>query len=32
MYDLMSGIRVIEVAEHTYVPAAAMVLADWGQM
>ncbi|HHM5199375.1 TPA: CaiB/BaiF CoA transferase family protein [Pseudomonas aeruginosa] len=30
MYDLMSGIRVIEVAEHTYVPAAAMVLADWG--
>ncbi len=30
MYDLMSGVRVIEVAEHTYVPAAAMVLADWG--
>ena len=30
MYDVMSGVRVIEVAEHTYVPAAAMVLADWG--
>lgn len=30
MYDVMSGVRVIEVAEHTYVPAAGMVLADWG--
>jgi len=30
MYDVMNGVRVIEVAEHTYVPAAAMVLADWG--
>lgn len=30
MYDVLSGIRVIEVAEHTYVPAAAMVLSDWG--
>ncbi|HEX8592386.1 MAG TPA: CoA transferase [Pseudomonas sp.] len=30
MYDVMKGVRVIEVAEHTYVPAAAMVLADWG--
>ncbi len=30
MYDLMQGIRVIEVAEHTFVPAAAVVLADWG--
>ncbi len=30
MYDVMQGIRVIEVAEHTFVPAAAMVLADWG--
>ncbi|MET0577687.1 MAG: CoA transferase [Ilumatobacteraceae bacterium] len=26
----MQGVRVIEVAEHTFVPAAAMVLADWG--
>src|SRR5215211_6327189 len=30
MYDVMQGVRVIEVAEHTFVPAAAMVLADWG--
>jgi crotonobetainyl-CoA:carnitine CoA-transferase CaiB-like acyl-CoA transferase len=30
MYDVMHGVRVIEVAEHTFVPAAAMVLADWG--
>lgn len=30
MYDVMSGIRVVEVAEHTFVPAAGMVLADWG--
>jgi formyl-CoA transferase len=26
----MEGVRVIEVAEHTFVPAAAMILADWG--
>src|ERR1700736_728917 len=26
----MQGIRVLEVAEHTFVPAAAAVLADWG--
>lgn len=26
----MQGVRVIEVAEHTFVPAAAMILADWG--
>jgi crotonobetainyl-CoA:carnitine CoA-transferase CaiB-like acyl-CoA transferase len=30
MYDVMSGVRVIEVAEHTFVPASAMILADWG--
>ncbi|PAU83848.1 acyl-CoA hydratase [Pseudomonas sp. WN033] len=30
MYDLMAGMRVVEVAEHTFVPAAGMVLADWG--
>ena len=30
MYDLMQGVRVIEVAEHTFVPAAGMILADWG--
>lgn len=30
MYDLMQGVRVIEVAEHTFGPAAGVVLADWG--
>ena len=30
MYDVMQGVRVVEVAEHTFVPAAAMILADWG--
>ena len=30
MYDVMQGVRVIEVAEHTFVPAAGVVLADWG--
>ena len=30
MYDVMQGVRVIEVAEHTFVPAAGMILADWG--
>lgn len=30
MYDVMAGIRVIEVAEHTFAPVAGMVLADWG--
>jgi len=26
----MEGVRVVEVAEHTFVPAAGMLLADWG--
>lgn len=30
MYTLMSGIRVVEVATWTFVPAAGAVLADWG--
>lgn len=30
MYDLMDGVKVIEVAEHTFVPAAGVLLADWG--
>ena len=30
MSDVMQGIRVLEVAEHTFVPAASAVLADWG--
>lgn len=28
--DIMKGIRVLEVAEHTFVPAASAVLAEWG--
>ncbi len=30
MTKTMEGIRVLEVAEHTFVPAASAVLADWG--
>lgn len=30
MYDVMQGVKVVEVAEHTFVPAASMILADWG--
>jgi crotonobetainyl-CoA:carnitine CoA-transferase CaiB-like acyl-CoA transferase len=30
VYTLMSGIRVLEVATWTFVPAAGAVLADWG--
>lgn len=30
MSGVMQGIRVLEVAEHTFVPAAAAILADWG--
>jgi formyl-CoA transferase len=30
VYDMMEGVKVVEVAEHTFVPAAAMILADWG--
>ena len=26
----MDGIRILEVAEHTFVPAASAILADWG--
>ena len=26
----MEGIRILEVAEHTFVPAASAILADWG--
>ncbi len=28
--DTMRGVRVLEVAEHTFVPAASAVLSDWG--
>jgi crotonobetainyl-CoA:carnitine CoA-transferase CaiB-like acyl-CoA transferase len=30
VYTLMSGVRVLEVATWTFVPAAGAVLADWG--
>jgi crotonobetainyl-CoA:carnitine CoA-transferase CaiB-like acyl-CoA transferase len=30
MTDVMKGIRVLEVAEHTFVPAASAILSDWG--
>jgi len=30
MSDVMKGVRVLEVAEHTFVPSASAILADWG--
>ncbi len=30
MVAVMQGIRVLEVAEHTFVPSASAILADWG--
>jgi crotonobetainyl-CoA:carnitine CoA-transferase CaiB-like acyl-CoA transferase len=30
MIDIMKGVRILEVAEHTFVPAASAILADWG--
>jgi crotonobetainyl-CoA:carnitine CoA-transferase CaiB-like acyl-CoA transferase len=30
MTDVMRGVRVLEVAEHTFVPAASSILSDWG--
>ena len=30
MYDVLDGIRVVEVAEWTFVPAAGSTLSDWG--
>src|SRR5918912_1736130 len=30
MTNVMEGIRILEVAEHTFVPAASALLADWG--
>ena len=30
MTAVMQGIRVLEVAEHTFVPAASAILSDWG--
>lgn len=30
MTQVLAGIRVLEVAEHTFVPAASAILSDWG--
>lgn len=30
MSRMMEGIRILEVAEHTFVPAASAILSDWG--
>ena len=30
MTAVLEGVRILEVAEHTFVPAASAVLADWG--
>jgi crotonobetainyl-CoA:carnitine CoA-transferase CaiB-like acyl-CoA transferase len=30
MYDILDGIRVVEVAHWAFVPSAAAILADWG--
>ena len=30
MTKVMEGVRVLEVAQYTFVPAAGAVLADWG--
>ncbi|MBV8462536.1 MAG: CoA transferase, partial [Acidimicrobiales bacterium] len=30
MTRVMEGVRVLEVAEHTFVPAASALLSDWG--
>src|SRR5437870_5546780 len=30
MIAIMQGVRILEVAEHTFVPAASALLADWG--
>ena len=30
MTAVMQGVRILEVAEHTFVPAASALLAEWG--
>ena len=30
MTQILNGVRILEVAEHTFVPAASALLADWG--
>ena len=29
MTDVMKGVRIVEVAEQTFVPAASALLSDW---
>ena len=29
-HGVMAGIRILEVADHTFVPAASAILSDWG--
>ena len=30
MTQIMKGVRVLEVAQHTFVPSAGAILSDWG--
>jgi crotonobetainyl-CoA:carnitine CoA-transferase CaiB-like acyl-CoA transferase len=30
MTAILEGVRILEVAEHTFVPAASALMADWG--
>ena len=30
MSEILQGVRILEVAEHTFVPAASALLSDWG--
>src|SRR5690348_9154878 len=30
MTAILEGVRILEVAEHTFVPASSALLADWG--
>jgi crotonobetainyl-CoA:carnitine CoA-transferase CaiB-like acyl-CoA transferase len=30
MAKIMHGIRILEVAQHTFMPVAGAILADWG--
>jgi crotonobetainyl-CoA:carnitine CoA-transferase CaiB-like acyl-CoA transferase len=30
MTKVMKGVRVLEIAQHTFVPSAGAILADWG--
>src|SRR2546429_5253648 len=30
MTKVMQGVRILEVAEHTFVPAASALMSDWG--